>query len=118
MIKYRTRKRPEAPMRSFVPTDEENTPLREAINRSVYCSLASVCNWTHRVCLTTRGVDATLEGPSVPSRSHPQRDTMRMRCGLAWLVAVFAFVAVTTARPQTETTPLPIVAPQPTGQAG
>src|SRR5436190_19146415 len=112
MIKYRTRKRPEAPMRSFVPTDEENTPLRESINRSVYCSLASVCNRTHRVCLTTRCVDATLEGPSVPSRSQPQRDIMRMRCGLAWLVVVFALLAVTNARAQTET-PLSIVAAQP-----
>ena len=80
-------------MRSFVPTDEENTPFREAINRSVYCSLASVCNRTHRVRLTTGRVDATLDGASVPSRSRQQRDIMRVRRRVAWLVVVFALAS-------------------------
>src|SRR6267378_7575629 len=32
------RARPVAPIRIFVPTDEENMPARDAINRQVYCS--------------------------------------------------------------------------------
>jgi len=104
-------------MRSFVPTDEENTPFREAINRSVYCSLASVCNRTHRVRLTTGRVDATLDGASVPSRSRQQRDIMRMRRGVPRLVVVCAIVSVANARAQTETA-LAVVAAKPAGEIG
>jgi hypothetical protein len=33
--------RPVTPMRIFVPTEEEKTPVREAINKTVYCCVTN-----------------------------------------------------------------------------
>jgi hypothetical protein len=41
MRRYPKSARPVMPMRIFVPTDEENTPVRDDINREVYCSVES-----------------------------------------------------------------------------
>src|SRR5436190_1383086 len=68
MIRYRTRKRPVTPMRTFVPTEDSKKRSRDDdIDRTVYCCVERTRKLASGVCSA-----ASDENPRVPRQSHPR----------------------------------------------
>src|SRR6266540_980077 len=78
------------PMRTFVPTDEEKNPVRDAIKRSVYCCVMNRRKLASGVLVTKLRFVTRLRGHTAAPKpsSHGDRRKVRRRSAPASTASV------------------------------